>query len=201
MEGGAWQSSWAVQHDPQGLIELNGGPEKFAEKLVLMLEQEPKFSTGEYGFEIHEMTEMAQAKFGQYAQSNQPVHHVLYLFVEAGRPDLAQKYLRRVMMEMYTPSVFPGDEDNGEMSAWFLWSSLGLFPLCPGKPEYTLGAPIFDYAKVRLESGAALEIESSGWTEATQTVVRREVGGVVRETEKVSHGELIGGQKIVSIYG
>ncbi|HRJ70960.1 MAG TPA: GH92 family glycosyl hydrolase [Terrimicrobiaceae bacterium] len=155
VEGSAWQTSWGVPHDVPGLITLFGGPEKFVAKLDQMLATPPHFTVGDYGFEIHEMSEMACAKFGQYAHSNQPVHHALYLFAEAGAPEKTDHWVGKILTESYdeTPGGFPGDEDNGEMSAWFILSALGLFPLCPGKPEYVLAKPLFNAATVHLPSG------------------------------------------------
>jgi hypothetical protein len=141
VEGGSWQHTWGVPHDPAGLIEAMGGPEPFVARLERMLTGSPHFRVGSYGFEIHEMTEMACVPFGQYAHSNQPVHHALYLFACAGRPDLTQYWVRRVLTELYSPDRFAGDEDNGDMSAWYLFSALGLYPLCPGHPSYILGSP------------------------------------------------------------
>jgi len=160
VEGGPWQSSWAVQHDPAGLIELMGGEEAFVAKLDQMLVTEPRFTVGAYGFEIHEMTELAAADFGQYAHSNQPVHHALYLYNAAGRPWRTQKEVRRVMDELYTPDTFAGDEDNGEMAAWYVLSALGFFPLCPGHPSWTVGSPLFRRATIRFEGGRELVIEA-----------------------------------------
>ena len=160
VEGGPWQSLWAVPHDAAGLIRLLGGEEAFVAKLDAMLTTPPYFSTGVYGMEIHEMTEMAQAGFGQYAHSNQPVHHALYLYNAAGRPWRCQKEVRRVLAEMYTPDDFPGDEDNGEMAAWYVLSALGLFPLTPGSGQWTLGSPLFKKATVHLPNGKDLVIEA-----------------------------------------
>jgi predicted alpha-1,2-mannosidase len=181
VEGGAWQSSWAVQHDPAGLIKLMGGEEAFVAKLDAMLETEPRFEVGVYGFEIHEMTEMACADFGQYAHSNQPVHHALYLYNAAGRPWRTQKEVRRVMDELYTPDGFAGDEDNGEMSAWYILSALGIFPLCPGHPSWTLGSPLFQRATLRLANGQDLVVEAPGNTPETVFV-----GRVLLDNEEVS---------------
>jgi predicted alpha-1,2-mannosidase len=160
VEGGPWQSSWAVQHDPAGLIELMGGEDAFVAKLDQMLTTPPRFEVGAYGFEIHEMTEMGVVDFGQYAHSNQPVHHVLYLYAAAGRPWRTQREVRRVMEELYWPDGFCGDEDNGEMSAWYVLSALGMFPLCPGRSEWVLGSPLFKRATLRLESGKEVVIEA-----------------------------------------
>jgi predicted alpha-1,2-mannosidase len=160
VEGGPWQGSWAVQHDVEGLIALHGGPEPFCAKLDTMLATPPYFEVGQYGFEIHEMTEMAVANFGQYAHSNQPVHHVLYLFAYAGQPEKTQYWVRRILSEYYSPDFLPGDEDNGEMAAWYVLSSLGFYPVCPGKAEYVLGSPLFPKATVHLENGHDLCLEA-----------------------------------------
>jgi predicted alpha-1,2-mannosidase len=162
VEGGPWQSTWAVPHDVQGLIDLMGGRQKFVQKLETMLHLPPLFEVGSYGFEIHEMTEMACAKFGQYAHSNQPVHHVLYLFAAAGEPWKTQEWVRKAMAEMYSPTDLPGDEDNGEMCAWYILSALGLFPACPGHPSYTIGSPLFRRISVKREGLPDLTIESHG---------------------------------------
>jgi putative alpha-1,2-mannosidase len=144
----------------KGLIKLHGGTRNFISKLDEMLATPPHFHAGDYGFEIHEMSEMAAANFGQYAHSNQPVHNVLYLFAEAGAPEKTNYWVHRILTEYYNDSAggFPGDEDNGEMSAWYVLSALGIFATCPGKPEYILTRPLFREAKVRLGSGSMLNI-------------------------------------------
>ncbi|CAN5668936.1 GH92 family glycosyl hydrolase [soil metagenome] len=159
-EGGAWQSLWAVPHDPEGLMRLMGGPNALAAKLDKMLETPPYFKVGGYSGEIHEMTEMAMADFGQYAHSNQPVHNALFFYLTAGRPDRLQKEVRRVMDELYTPDVFPGDEDNGEMAAWYILNALGLYPRCPGDGLWSFGSPLFKRARVKLPNGNELTIEA-----------------------------------------
>jgi predicted alpha-1,2-mannosidase len=160
VEGGSWQHTWGVPHDPAGLIAVMGGPEVFVAKLERMLTGPPHFRVGSYGFEIHEMTEMACAGFGQYAHSNQPVHQALYLFTCAGRPDRTQYWVRRVLSELYSPDHFCGDEDNGEMSAWYVLSALGLYPLCPGHPSYVLGAPLFPAAHLALPDAKRLTVRA-----------------------------------------
>ncbi len=137
IEGGAWQHSFNVPHDPAGLASLYGGSAQLCAKLDLMLATPPTFEADEYGFEIHEMTEMAHAGFGQYAHSNQPVHGFLPLFALHGQPEKTAYWFRKVATELYTPDTFPGDEDNGEMAAWYIWANLGLYPHCCGKNEYT----------------------------------------------------------------
>ncbi len=160
VEGGPWQSSWAVQHDPAGLMAVMGGEAKFAARLDEMLATAPDFHVGGYGQVIHEMTEMKIQPFGQYAHSNQPVHHVLYLYLAAGRPWRTQKEVRRVMDLLYSPEGFAGDEDNGEMAAWYVLSALGIYPHCPGRPEWALGSPRFRKAKVHLPNGRTLTVDA-----------------------------------------
>lgn len=161
VEGGAWQSSWAVPHDPEGLIALLGGREGCLKKLDALLETPPYFQTGTYGREIHEMTEMAQADFGQYAHSNQPVHGVLWLYTLAGAPERNRAAVRRVLTELYGSGLrgFCGDEDNGEMSAWFVFSALGLFPFCPGSGRLVTGGLLFDRAVIRPADGPEIAVE------------------------------------------
>jgi len=150
IEGGPWQHLFHVPHDVDGLIELMGGKEAFCRRLDQMLASPPRFEAGTYPLEIHEMTEMAVADFGQYAQSNQPVHAFLFLYALAGQPEKTEHWVGRVLKELYSRDVFPGDEDNGEMSAWYVWSSLGLYPVCPGKPEYLVFAPAVKSAELRI---------------------------------------------------
>jgi predicted alpha-1,2-mannosidase len=160
VEGAAWQHRFSVPHDVDGLIEAMGGKTAFVDCLETMLRLEPRFDIGTYGYEIHEMSEMAAVDFGQYAHSNQPVHHVLYLFAAAGRRDLTQYWVRRVLDTLYTPQNFAGDEDTGSMAAWYVLSALGFYPACPGKPEYILGAPLFDQALIRVGAGRVTTIRA-----------------------------------------
>jgi predicted alpha-1,2-mannosidase len=160
VEGGPWQYRFAVPWDPQGLMEAMGGKDAFVAALEDMITQAPVFHVGTYGAEIHEMSEMAAVDFGQYAHSNQPVHAFLYMFAMAGRRDRTQYWAHRVMNELYTPDNFPGDEDTGSMSAWYILSSLGIYSLCPGKPEWVLGAPLFEEAEIRYQDGHVIRIEA-----------------------------------------
>ncbi|RYG72668.1 glycoside hydrolase family 92 protein, partial [bacterium] len=178
VEGGPWQSTWAVPHDPQGLAELMGGPEALVAKLDRMLTTPPRFEIGVYGMEIHEMTEMAcadpegQARgegFGQYAHSNQPVHNALWLYSEMGRPDRTATEVHRVLDRLYTPDDLPGDEDNGEMGAWYVLSALGLFPACPGDGNWTLSQPLVARATIALENGQSIVIEAPDVSEGTDS--------------------------------
>ncbi len=162
VEGSAWQHRWDVPQDFSGLFEAMGGKAKAAGFLEEMLTMAPVFETGSYGAEIHEMSEMAAVDFGQYAHSNQPVHHVLYLFALAGRPDRTQFWVRRVLERLYTAEDYAGDEDTGSMAAWYLMSAFGFYPVTPGKPEYVLGSPLFREVTLKLEGGKTLVITGSG---------------------------------------
>ena len=176
VEGSAWQYSWAVQQDPAGLIALHGGPKKLVAQLDKLMTLPTRFSVRGYPYEIHEMTEMAMIDgFGQYAHSNQPVHHVLYFYTSAGRPDRTQYWVRQVMDRMYSadPTGLPGDEDNGEMSSWYVLNALGIFPLCPGHPSYVFGSPLVKSATVQTGAGRSLEIIARG-----NHVDRVYVGGI-----------------------
>ncbi len=160
VEGGPWQSTWAVQHDPAGPDQAHGRFAPFVRKLDEMLVRPGTYHPGGYGGVIHEMREMARLPFGQYSHSNQPVHHVLYLYVAAGYPWKAQHWIRRVLNEAYSPDAFSGDEDNGEMAAWYVLSSLGIYPLCPGRPEYVFGSPLFTKATVHLPGNKTFQVDA-----------------------------------------
>ena len=193
VEGSAWQHRWDAPHDVEGLFAAMGGKEKAAAALEKMLTMEPVFHVGAYGQEIHEMSEMAAVNFGQYDHGNQPVHHVLYLFALAGRPERTQYWVKRVMEELYSPDGFAGDEDTGSMSAWYLLSAIGFYPVCPGKAEYVLGRALFPAMTVRVGDGKVLRIENR----ASDGAARAVLNGKGIEGGFVGHKELIGGGLLV----
>jgi predicted alpha-1,2-mannosidase len=196
VEGGAWQHRWDAPHDVTGMIALAGGPAEAAKALEQMLALPPIFHVGVYKTEIHEMSEMAAVPFGQYAHSNQPVHHLLYLFTHAGRPDLTQLWARKVMQTLYTPDTFAGDEDTGSMSAWFILSALGFYPVCPGNPEYTLGSPLFSSAIVHLGSGNTLTVEARGNSPQAVYARRPRLEGKLLANNTVDHSDLMKGGRL-----
>ena len=151
VEGSAHQFRFHAPHDLAGLIERSGGRDVVLDRLEDMLTTPPDFNVGSYGFEIHEMTEMAQADFGQYAHSNQPVHQFLFAFAAVGRPDRMHVHVDRVVRELYRPraDAYAGDEDNGEMSAWYVLASIGLLPHLPGHDTYLFGCTRFDAVDLR----------------------------------------------------
>jgi predicted alpha-1,2-mannosidase len=193
VEGAAWQHRWDVPHNLLGLFEALGGREKAVAALDDALAQEPAFHVGVYGQEIHEMSEMAAVKFGQYAHSNQPSHHVLYVFAAAGRPDRTQYWVRRVMQELYTNDTFAGDEDTGSMAAWFLLNSLGIYSLCPGKAEYMVGSPLFERATLHLPEGKTFVVRSSGNSVATPYVHGVRLNGEALTKVSIDHNAIANG--------
>jgi predicted alpha-1,2-mannosidase len=195
-EGAAWQHRWSVPHDIQGLIAAMGGDKAFTAELEKMLTLPPTFHVGVYGQEIHEMSEMAALPFGQYMHNNQPVHHVLYLFAAAARPDRTQYWVRRVLNEAYSPASFSGDEDTGSMAAWYILSALGFYPVCPGKPEYTLGSPLFPHAAIHLSNGKTLVIEAAGNGPASPYVKSITVNGSSHRSTLIDHATLAQGGRL-----
>jgi predicted alpha-1,2-mannosidase len=154
-EGSSWHYTWSVFQDPQGLINLMGGDQAFTAKLDSVFTTPPIFDCSYYGFEIHEITEMVNGNMGQYAHGNQPIQHAIYLYNYSGEPWKAQFHLRDVMNKFYSPDPdgLCGDEDNGQTSAWYVFSAMGMYPVCPGQPEYVLGSPLFDKITLNFENG------------------------------------------------
>ncbi|EJX07367.1 sugar hydrolase [gut metagenome] len=161
-EGNSWHYSWSVFHDPQGLINLMGGKACFVQMLDSVFTVPPLFDDSYYGQVIHEIREMTVMNMGNYAHGNQPIQHMIYLYNYAGQPWKAQYWLRQVMNRMYTagPDGYCGDEDNGQTSAWYVFSALGFYPVCPGTDEYVLGAPLFKKAILHLENGQSVVIDA-----------------------------------------
>lgn len=161
-EGNSWHYTWSVFHDPQGLINLMGGKEIFVEMLDSVFNVPPIFDDSYYGQVIHEIREMTVMNMGNYAHGNQPIQHMIYMYNYAGQPWKAQYWLRQVMNRMYTPTpdAYCGDEDNGQTSAWYVFTALGFYPVCPGTNQYILGAPLFKKAKLHLENGNVMEIDA-----------------------------------------
>ena len=196
VEGSAWQHRFDVPHDVPGMMAAYGGPEVMAAALEEMLTRPADFNIGVYGREIHEMSEMAAVPFGQYAHSNQPVHHVLYLFAAAGRPDRMQFWVRRTLTELYHEDRFAGDEDTGSMAAWYLLSSMGFYPVCPGKAEYTLGSPLWDRVTIRVPGRKPVVIEAEGQGATAMYVSSVAVNGQPAHGGMLPHAALVDGAAI-----
>ena len=161
-EGNSLHYTWSVFHDVQGLIGLMGGKEKFISKLDEVFSMPPDFDASYYGFTIHEIREMQIADMGNYAHGNQPVQHMIYLYNFANAPYKAQARVREVLTKLYsaTPDGYCGDEDNGQTSAWYVFSSLGFYPVTPGVDQYVIGSPLFKKATIHLENGNTFKINS-----------------------------------------
>ncbi|MBI9072603.1 MAG: GH92 family glycosyl hydrolase [Melioribacteraceae bacterium] len=161
-EGSSWHYTWSVFHDFAGLIDLMGGYDRFNAKLDSVFTAPPKFDYSYYGQQIHEITEMLIAGMGQYAHGNQPIQHGIYLYNYSGQPWKAQQRAREVMDILYTPTPdgLCGDEDNGQTSAWYVFSAIGFYPVCPGTDEYVLGSPIFNKVELTMEDGKKFVIDS-----------------------------------------
>jgi len=139
-----------------------GGAKPFTEKLDAVFTTPPKYDCSYYGFPIHEIVEMTVMDMGQYAHGNQPIQHMIYLYNYAGQPWKAQQWAREVMEKLYspTPDGLCGDEDNGQTSAWYVFSAMGFYPVCPGAGEYVIGAPLFQKITLKLQNGKTFEIQA-----------------------------------------
>jgi len=162
-EGNALHYTWSVFHDPAGLISLMGDAKTFNAMLDTVFSLPPIFDESYYRSVIHEIREMQIMNMGNYAHGNQPIQHMIYLYNYSGEPWKAQYHLRQVIDRLYfaTPDGYCGDEDNGQTSAWYVFSALGFYPVCPGSGQYVLGSPIFEKAKVHLQNGKTLEIQTN----------------------------------------
>ena len=163
-EGNSWHYTWSVFHDPQGLINLMGGKAAFNQMLDSVFALPPVFDDSYYGFTIHEIREMQIMNMGNYAHGNQPIQHMIYLYGYSGEPWKTQYWINQTMNRMYNanPDGYCGDEDNGQTSAWYVFSSLGFYPVCPGSNQYVIGTPYFKQATVHLENGNTLSIDADG---------------------------------------
>jgi predicted alpha-1,2-mannosidase len=161
-EGNSWHYTWSVFHDVQGLINLMGGKKEFTTMLDSVFTLPPVFDESYYGFVIHEIREMQIMNMGNYAHGNQPIQHMIYLYNYAGQPWKTQYWIREVMNRLYsaTPDGYCGDEDNGQTSAWYIFSAMGFYPVCPGSDQYVLGTPLFKKITLKLENGKIFVIEA-----------------------------------------
>ncbi|MFV0346851.1 MAG: GH92 family glycosyl hydrolase [Bacteroidales bacterium] len=161
-EGNSWHYSWSVFHDPKGLINLMGGKREFNKMMDSVFSVPPLFDDSYYGGIIHEIREMQIMNMGNYAHGNQPIQHMIYLYNYSGEPWKAQYWIREVVDKLYTaaPDGYCGDEDNGQTSAWYVFSAMGFYPVCPGSNEYIIGSPIFDKVSVHLENNKTLLLKS-----------------------------------------
>ena len=194
-EGNSWHYTWSVFHDPQGLIDLMGGDDVFVDMLDSVFSVPPVFDDSYYGQVIHEIREMTVMNMGNYAHGNQPIQHMIYLYNYAKQPWKAQYWLRQVMDRLYTPTPdgYCGDEDNGQTSAWYVFSALGFYPVCPGTDQYVLGAPLFKNATVHFENGKTLEIKAPQNSRTNIYIKDMKVNGAEYSKNYLTHSLLQNG--------
>ena len=197
-EGNSWHYTWSVFHDPQGLINLMGGETTFNSMMDSVFNVPPVFDDSYYGFPIHEIREMQIMNMGNYAHGNQPVQHMIYLYNYSGQPWKAQYWLREVMNRMYTPNPdgYCGDEDNGQTSAWYVFSALGFYPVAPGTGQYVLGAPLFREAKIHLGDGKTAIISAPANNADNRYVEALKVNGQPYDLNYITRSQLYDGARL-----
>ncbi len=191
-EGNSWHYSWSVFHDIEGLKKLMGGNDRFVKMLDSVFIMPPVFDDSYYRGVIHEIREMQVMNMGQYAHGNQPIQHMIYLYNYAGQPWKTQYWVREVMNRLYkpTPDGYCGDEDNGQTSAWYVFSALGFYPVCPGTDQYVLGAPLFKKTTITFENGKQLIINAPNNSDKNKYVQGLHLNGKVYDKNWVNHFEL-----------
>ncbi|QXV64753.1 GH92 family glycosyl hydrolase [Mucilaginibacter sp. 21P] len=197
-EGNSWHYTWSVFQDVQGLIDLMGGKQNFNAKLDSVFTMPPVFDDSYYGEVIHEIREMQIAGMGQYAHGNQPIQHMIYLYNYAGEPWKTQLHVRDVMNKMYkaTPDGYCGDEDNGQTSAWYVFSAMGFYPVTPATDQYVLGAPLFKKITLKLENGKTVTINAANNSADNRYVTALTVNGKPYSNNWLSHKALLQGQTL-----
>ena len=197
-EGNSWHYTWSVFHDPEGLARLMGGNDRFNVMLDSVFNLPPVFDDSYYGFTIHEIREMQIMNMGNYAHGNQPIQHMIYLYDYSGQPWKTQYWVREVMNRLYTaqPDGYCGDEDNGQTSAWYVFSALGFYPVCPGSTRYMIGMPYFRTAKVHLENGKTLTIHADTDNPANRYIQRIMMNGQPYPHYYLEHEQLKAGAMI-----
>ena len=198
-EGNSWHYTWSVFHDPQGLINLMGGKQDFNQMLDSVFNVPPLFDDSYYGGVIHEIREMQIMNMGNYAHGNQPIQHMIYLYGYSGQPWKTQYWIREVMDKLYNanPDGYCGDEDNGQTSAWYVFSAMGFYPVCPGSNQYVLGVPYFDKLTLHLENGKQLTVTAKGNSDDTRYVNAMTLNGETYNHNYLTHDAVMNGGNIV----
>lgn len=197
-EGNSWHYSWSVFHDVKGLMDLMGGKEKFSAKLDSVFTLPPIYDESYYGQVIHEIREMQIVNMGQYAHGNQPIQHMPYLYAYAGQAWKSQYHIRQIMDKLYqpTPDGYCGDEDNGQTSAWYVFSALGFYPVCPGVNQYVLGTPLFKQVTLTLENGKKVMINAKNNSAENFYVNSMTINGQLWTKNWLDHDALMKGGMI-----
>jgi len=194
-EGNSWHYTWAAFHDIKGLINLMGGQKQFIAKLDSVFTLPPIFDDSYYGEVIHEIREMQIVNMGQYAHGNQPIQHMLYLYNYAGEPWKTQYHVRDVMKKLYmaTPDGYCGDEDNGQTSAWYVFSAMGFYSVCPASGQYVLGTPYFKKLTINLENGKKVIINAANNSDNNVYINSMTLNGKPYDLNWLGHQTLIQG--------
>ena len=197
-EGNAWHYTWSVFHDPEGLIRLMGGRDVFAHMLDSVFSVPPLFDDSYYGGVIHEIREMQIMNMGNYAHGNQPIQHMIYLYDWAAQPWKAQYWIRQVMDRLYSaqPDGYCGDEDNGQTSAWYVFSAMGFYPVCPGSGQYALGTPYFREVSLHFPNGNTLTIDAPENSASNCYIGHMTFNGQPYDRNYVEHQTLLNGGRI-----
>lgn len=197
-EGNSWHYTWSVFHDPQGLIDLMGGKDGFNTMMDSVFTVPPLFDDSYYGGVIHEIREMQIMNTGQYAHGNQPIQHMIYMYNYSGEPWKAQYWVREVMDKLYTPNPdgYCGDEDNGQTSAWFVFSAMGFYPVCPGTDQYIVGSPLFKKVTLNPENGKEVVITANNINTDNRYIDAMTINGKSSSRNYITHQDLIDGAKI-----
>lgn len=198
-EGNSWHWTWSVMHDEPGLVALMGGEQNFADKLDAVFSTAPTVRPGTYGKLVHEMLEMTAADMGQYAHGNEPVHHLAYLYNYVGQPWKTQSRARQIMELLYhpTPDGLCGDEDTGQMSAWYVFSALGIYPACPGDPSYLIGSPLFDEAVLTLPDHKTFTLTAQHNGPQQRYIQGAQLNGETFDQTFINHTTLLNGGQLV----
>ncbi len=197
-EGNSWHYTWSVFHDPQGLINLMGGKDEFNQMMDSVFVLPPVFDDSYYGSVIHEIREMQIVNMGQYAHGNEPIQHMLYLYDYSGEPWKGQYWIRETMDRLYdaAPDGYCGDEDTGQTSAWYVFSALGFYPVCPGSNQYAIGTPYFDEVKLHLDNGNTVTINAKNNDKKNRYIGAMVINGKPYSKNYLTHQMLNGGIEI-----
>ncbi|CEN39017.1 conserved hypothetical protein [Capnocytophaga canimorsus] len=195
-EGNAWQHSWFVPQNPQGLIEAFGGKEKFTTHLEKLFTESSEITGDNVSADITGL-------IGQYAHGNEPSHHIAYLFNKAGEPHRTQYWVNEILKTQYntTPNGYSGNEDCGQMSAWYVWSSIGLYPMNPVSGEYEIGRPLFPKAKINLPNGETFTIIAENVSAENMYIQSATLNGKPLDRTFITDEELKNGGELKFIMG
>ena len=196
-EGNSWHWSFCVFHDPQGLMNLMGGQHEFNVMMDSVFVIPSKMGMDSRGM-IHEMREMQVMNMGQYAHGNQPIQHMVYLYNYSAQPWKAQYWVREIMNKLYNaaPDAYCGDEDNGQTSAWYVFSALGFYTVCPGTDQYVLGTPLFKSVKLHLENGKTVTIDAPNNSCENRYIKSMKLNGKNHTNNYLTHDQLMKGARI-----